>query len=183
MHKEKRRWELRERTTEAHEALDVLIGDFTDETAYRRYLSGMAAFRYGVEASLSPERLPPALSGFEPSLIGSELRADLGDLGLAQPRPATPAPITSADDAIGVLYVLEGSALGAQLLVRRAAELGFDGSRGARHLVRQSSSLDNWRAFLKLLDDIEPFDVECAAQSASRTFRAAQGAFGANAYA
>lgn len=178
MQKDSRRWQLRERTTQAHQALDSLIGAFDSEAAYRAYLSGMAAFRLGVEPLLAPDRLPPALAGYEPSLIGAELLLDLDDLGLQRPAPAAmPGIGESGDDMFGVLYVLEGSALGARLLVQSAGKLGFDGSHGARHLVRQSAELDNWRDYLKRLDEADGLDIERAADAAARTFAAAQAAF------
>jgi heme oxygenase len=178
MQKDNRRWQLRERTTEAHQALDSLIGAFESEDAYRAYLSGMAAFRLGVEPLVAVDRLPPALAGYQPSLIGAELLRDLDDLGLQHPQPAATSGIGgSGDDMFGVLYVLEGSALGARLLVKSAEKLGFDSSRGARHLVRQSAELDNWRDYLKRLDEAGELDIERAADAASRTFDAAQGAF------
>lgn len=178
MQKDNRRWELRERTTKAHQALDSLIGEFDSEASYRAYLSGMAAFRLGVEPLLAPERLPADLAGYQPSLITDELLRDLDDLGIPHPQPAAMTGIGgSGDDIFGVLYVLEGSALGAKLLVKSAEKLGFDGQRGARHLVRQSASLDTWRDYLGRLDTAEELDLERAAAAASRTFDAAQGAF------
>lgn len=179
MQKDNRRWQLRERTTQAHEALDSLIGTFDSDGSYRAYLSGMAAFRLGVEPLLAADRLPPALAGYQPSLIGDELLRDLDDLGLERPEPAPMPGIGDCGDSLfGVLYVLEGSALGARLLVKSAEKLGFDGSRGARHLVRQSAELDTWRDYLKRLDEAEGLDIERAADAASRTFDAARGAFG-----
>lgn len=180
MQKDNRRWQLRERTTRAHQGLDSMIGALDSENAYCAYLSGMAAFRLGVEPLLAAERLPPALAGYQPSLIGAELLRDLDDLGLERPAPAAISGIgDSGADMFGVLYVLEGSALGARLLVKSARKLGFDGSRGARHLVRQSAELDNWRDYLKRLDDLDELDIERAADAASRTFDVARGAFGA----
>jgi heme oxygenase len=177
MQKDNRRWQLRERTTEAHQALDSLIGAFESEDAYRAYPhpawlhSGSASSRW-----FAVDRLPPALAGYQPSLIGAELLRDLDDLGLQHPQPAATSGIGgSGDDMFGVLYVLEGSALGARLLVKSAEKLGFDSSRGARHLVRQSAELDNWRDYLKRLDEAGELDIERAADAASRTFDAAQG--------
>lgn len=169
-----RRWTLRARTAEAHHALDVLIGEFDTDASYRRYLMGMAAFRMAVEPSLSGVSFP---AGYQPTAVAAETLADLADLGLPAPPPARFQPGLSFDAALGVLYVLEGSVLGAQLLVKRAAALGFDANCGARHLARQVASLDGWRDYLKLLDAAEPLDMEACAAAALATFDAALDAF------
>ena len=175
MQKDSRRFALRERTAKAHEALDSLIGAFDSDRAYHRYLTGMAAFRLAVEPTLVPQSSTP--DGYRPTMIGAEIRADLSSLGLDVPEPVAFSAGPTADAALGMLYVLEGSALGAQLLVRRAAALGFDADRGAGHLVRQTASLGGWRDYLARLDQAEPFDLEECADAALATFDAANAAF------
>ena len=115
-------------------------------------------------------------SGWRPTGLTAALRDDLRDLDLP---PVTGSGLAIADRsaALGVGYVLEGSAFGARILAQRAASLGFDASHGARHLDRQSASLDNWRAFLAELESCEPFDMDAAAEAANATFREAQAAF------
>jgi heme oxygenase len=182
MQKDSRRWQLRERTATAHQELDALVGEFDSDASYRRYLTGTAAFRLGVEPWLASAVLP-ANDTYHPSEIGPELREDLAELGLSVPAPVPLAVDRSPSATLGVLYVLEGSALGAQLLVKRAAALGFDGMHGARHLVRQTHSLQGWRGYLKLLDEAEPFDMDACIAAATATFDTALKAFEAKAYA
>jgi heme oxygenase (biliverdin-IX-beta and delta-forming) len=79
---------------------------------------------------------------------------------------------------VGLLYVLEGSSLGARLIARQASRLGFDESFGARHLALQARSLENWRIFLGLLEAVEPLDMSRAVNAAILTFRSAALAFG-----
>ena len=183
MQKNSRRFSLRDRTSEAHEALDALVGEFDSDASYQRYLSGTAAFRLAVEPALTRMTLPEN-SGYHPSLLSPEIHADLADLGLTVPSPVDfRHGDFSTDAALGALYVLEGSALGAQLLVKRAAALGYDASHGARHLARQTQSLDAWRGFLQVLDEAEPFDLDACTSAACATFDAARAAFGEKAYA
>ena len=172
------RFALRELTRDDHETLDALVGEFTDRQAYQRYVEGMAAFRGGVERRLADVDYPETFGDWRPGLISPELSQDLDDLGLEAPRPpvAFDLPV-DRDGLLGVLYVLEGSALGARLLVRRAAALGFSNDHGARHLAAQTARPESWTRFVALLDGLAPSGIETAAHAARRTFAAAIDAF------
>ena len=172
------RFALRELTRDDHERLDSLVGEFTDESAYVRYLQGMAAFRGSVERRLAEIEYPQGFGSWRPGLIAAELKQDLQDLGQDTQGIAAPFDLpVDGDGLLGVLYVLEGSSLGARLLVRRAAELGFSAGHGARHLAAQTSRPESWASFVTLLDDIAPSGVEKAARAARLTFAAAIDAF------
>lgn len=172
------RFTLRELTRDDHERLDALVGEFTDRDAYIRYLEGMTAFRENVERRLAEIDDPQAFGGWKPGLISAELEQDLRDLGHDAPDAAPPFDLPlDRDGLLGVLYVLEGSALGARLLIRRAAELGFSAEHGARHLAAQTSRPESWTAFVTLLDGMTPCGVEKAAAAARMTFAAAIDAF------
>lgn len=172
------RFALRELTRDDHERLDALVGEFTDKEAYLRYLEGMAAFRGAVERRLAEIDYHETLDGWKPGLISAELAQDLRDLGQEAPRtmPAIDLP-SDRDGLLGVLYVLEGSSLGARLLVRRAAELGLTADHGARHLAAQTARPEAWQAFVALLDGLAPFGIDKAAAAARMTFAAAIDAF------
>jgi heme oxygenase len=172
------RFTLRELTRGDHERLDALVGEFNDTAAYERYLEGMAAFRGSVEKRLANVDYPHSFGSWRPGLIGSELKQDLADLGHDGPAAAEPFDLPlDRDGLLGVLYVLEGSALGARVLVRRAAELGFSAEHGARHLAAQTSRPESWSAFVDLLDEMAPAGIEKAARAARMTFAAAIDAF------
>jgi len=99
-------------------------------------------------------------------LIEEDL-ADLGrGVGVADSFPAA----RDRAFALGIAYVLEGSGLGARLLARRAAELGFDGGCGARHLAAQTSDMARWPAFLDRLEAIELRAREDVIAGAASTF-------------
>lgn len=70
--------------------------------------------------------------------------------------------------ALGVLYVLEGSSLGAKLLRRDADKLGFDAHFGARHLAKQDSA--SWKDFVARLDQCTAEDLASATEAAHATF-------------
>ena len=173
-----KRFSLRELTREQHEELDASVGDLEDVHAYRRYLLGMAAFRKVVETPLTGMVLPTEFGAWRPTFIARKLTEDLDDLGLVEPAALPPFDMPrDVSGLLGVSYVLEGSALGARLLAKRAAALGFDAGRGARHLAAQTARPESWGHFQAMLEDVSFFDVNAAARSARETFAAAIRAF------
>lgn len=79
------------------------------------------------------------------------LRADLASLRVRPgPRPAPPSPTCQAE-AMGMLYVLEGSTLGAQVIRRDLARAGAD-FRGLSFLDPYGAETGAmWRSFLAVL--------------------------------
>jgi len=103
------------------------------------------------------------------------LRRDLAQLAPDRPDPGVPAlpRLPGAGAAYGSLYVLEGSALGGQLIARRAAErFGFDDRRGAAffhgHGERTGAM---WREFRERLETaVAPHERADACAAAVATF-------------
>lgn len=171
MDHETRRFFLRAATHSDHQELDQLIGPLTSEAAYRRYLKSLAAFRAGAEQAIRAAAWPDALSSWAPASLTPLMQADLQDLReTSAPVPAL-APPASVSALLGMLYVLEGSSLGARLLAKQVSTLGFTKDFGARHLAVQTASPDNWQAFLRLLDAAPEWDAKAAAAAAHTLFR------------
>lgn len=173
------RFILRDATREDHEALDAIVGPFSSRASYLRYLEGMAHFRARLEPVLDDARYDESFEGWRAGLILPELRRDLADLGGSMP-PLGRQFRSAGDRAglFGMLYVLEGSAIGARLLMKRAAELGYTAAFGARHLAAQTARPESWTRFVRLLDALSPQGMEQAVRSARMTFAAAIEAFG-----
>lgn len=140
-----------------------MIGTFADRGAYGDYVQALYRFRAPLEQALGPActHLVPAL------------KADLSDLGLPCPE-TSPCPVPTGSALIGTLYVLEGSALGGQILRKRAAALGFDADFGARHLA---GGIAGWLSFLSLLDKATPYAPDIAAEAGRAAFVRAKHAF------
>lgn len=162
---------LRDATTGAHARVDAQLGAMRHRHDYRTYLRGMHGLMTAVEPGL--RRYAGALGWAAPQWR-AELTADLATLE-AQPVPASALPVHSADAALGLFYVVEGSALGARLLQRRAAALGYDAARGAAFLGRHAEAgTARWPAFLALLGAMETrTDVRQACAAAVAGFEAA----------
>ena len=87
-----RRWLLRERTAEAHAAVDAAIGGFDDLSTYRAYLKALSAFRGPIERQLAALAWPDALGGWRPNQVSSALAEDMIDLGVT-PDPSAAHPL------------------------------------------------------------------------------------------
>lgn len=173
-----RRAQLRETTSQAHASLDRMVGSFDSFATYRTYLRGISAFRETVEGRLASTVWPEQCDSWRAEMFSGLIADDLRDLGV-MPQPSVDAPDLeqSPEALLGMLYVLEGSALGARVLYQRARRLGFSADFGARHLAAQSRRSDRWPAFLALLENAGAIDMERVANASRATFKTAEQAF------
>ncbi len=143
---------LRDATTDAHARVDgLLMGGFNNADAYRAYLSGMAAF---VAALLPAVQAQAATLRWPLPDWNAQLHADLAQAHAEPLNDVTPLAGCDRAQALGTLYVLEGSSLGARLLVRQAQALGYGRSSGAAFLHAHADGEDHqrWPRFLALLE-------------------------------
>lgn len=175
------RFQLRHHTRQAHEELDRTIGRLDSADAYASFLRASYAHRQPVEHYLAGADWPAPFGGWRPTELGPLIEADLGDIGAE--RPALRPFELSKDIAslVGVIYVLEGSALGAKLIRRMAGALGYDENHGARHLVRQER-LGSWRDLLAIMERLESIDLAVAVRAAEATFEQAATAMRENGF-
>lgn len=170
------RHRLKQATKPAHVSLEARIGPLTTHTAYNEYLRGWYAFRSTTEDWLVT-RDSLHLGTWTPQTISRELHEDINDLALT---PLSVSPVAwglaiSETFALGVHYVLEGSALGARVLCKQVEPLGLTRDYGARHLWAQATTLDSWRGFLHVLTTHEGDEADLFA-GANAAFNAAAGA-------
>jgi len=160
---------LRHFTQDSHERLDALVGMFDDKESYRRFLTGSYWFRKSLQAACARIDFWPIELWLE------ELVLDLHDLGDTDIVPVTMRPISAPTraDQLGLLYVLEGSGLGARLLLRRTEKLGYGPEYGARHLYQQTADRQRWPACLALLEASDGIDQDLALGTAQACFMAA----------
>ncbi|MCZ0960226.1 biliverdin-producing heme oxygenase [Paracoccus benzoatiresistens] len=163
-------------TRDLHETLDREIGAFGDVAAYGAFLSGSHAFRAAIEPQLAHS------AGWRIQTLAPLIAQDLADLGLPVAASCKTLPLPTPAARAAACYVLEGSALGARLLARRAAGLGFAAGHGARHLAEQTASPVRWKQFLAWLE-AGGFSVPEASAAARDVFGLALRAYGAKAAA
>lgn len=156
-------------TRKAHQALDNFIMSakpFETRENFGTFLKTQYLFHRDLDAFFFNH----TLDGLLPDLHGRRrldlIAQDLADLSLET--PAEESIRFRKDDAefdlpeaMGWLYVVEGSNLGAAFLLKDAAKLGLDENFGARHLAGAPEGRGlHWRTFTAALDDIDLSEEE-----------------------
>ena len=173
---------LRRATHERHEAIEALLQLHhpLPRDRYERILGGFESFLRDWEPHLQAA-LPPELAAEAAARSRLPfLRHDLQVLGLPrrEDRPCSLAarlPLPDLAAALGSQYVLEGSALGGQLVARQlAANLGLSPQSGAAYFHGWGEDTGrHWKQFRTRLDaHVPPEGPACdrACEAASRTF-------------
>lgn len=149
---------LRAATRDQHERLDRLIDvrRLGDGRRYGRVLQGLDGFLGAWEDHVAAA-LPAAWHGWlQRRSRRPFLQQDLRVLGLAgSTPPAAPLPaLASAAAAWGSIYVMEGSALGGQVVTRSLAQAGLTRERGAAYFHGWGLATGSmWHEARRLLDE------------------------------
>lgn len=144
---------LRAATANAHRALDARFGtfDLTSLNGYRRFLEASAAALLPLEAALERSGVISLLSDWPQRSRRKAIAADLDCIdGTADPLPSPAA--MSRHEMLGVMYVLEGSRLGARYLLRAVAGCGQPRIEAATRYLRHGDGLPLWPLFLERLE-------------------------------
>ena len=175
------RQSLRDATRALHDRVETAVdlpARANTMDGYRGLLRAMLGLFAPIEDRLAA--LPWARAGLDldahrrAPLLRADLRQFAGDADPARPCTDLPAPATLAA-GFGCLYVLEGSALGGQIIAREAAAslgLGPETTRFFRSDGREVGR--TWRAFGAALDGYvtTPERLDEATAAASQTFEA-----------
>ncbi|SFV28966.1 heme oxygenase [Devosia crocina] len=159
---------LRAETSDLHDQLDQQVGEFASEEGYADYVVNTHRFRSTIEPRL-PSSVLWQVTPLTPAL-GEDLR-DLGRLPDVQAAP--PFDFSDENGAIGAFYVLEGSGVGARILLKRARALGMSENHGARHLTLQAGDTARWPQFLAILEKTPPERYDAIIAASLATFRLA----------
>lgn len=148
-----RRSLLRNATDEMHRELDddVAQFDLTDPAAYRMFLEATARPLFALEQMLETGAVDRLLGDWGRRSRSNALRADLAQfdtqIAAFDLRRSTP----TCAEMFGMLYVLEGSRLGARFLERRIATARDARiQRGSTYL--RSNDTRAWPSFLEELE-------------------------------
>ncbi len=147
---------LKAHTRAVHQQLDHAImaaGMFSDRAGYQNFV----LVQYRFHRDLNALYADPALARIVPDLPARNrfplLVADMADLDIPVPEAAEYPVTHDPSEAVGWLYVAEGSKLGAGILTRLAEKLGFGATFGARHLQPDAAGRGRaWSAFQEAID-------------------------------
>lgn len=149
---------LRTATTTQHKELDGIIqlmGDSVQKSYYSKILELFYGFIKSFEGGLfSHPEWKSILPQIENRKKLEKLKADLHQLGIAAeslPVNSNPPPTSNFSEALGVMYVLEGSTLGGQMMTQHLSkkfpELAHNYMRGYG-----SDTGKMWQQFLSALE-------------------------------
>jgi heme oxygenase (biliverdin-IX-beta and delta-forming) len=132
---------LRDGTRHEHERIEdkvPLLRPGLTRESYARYLARVLGYQRPIEHAVARFDLSPLdLRACEKSRL---IEADLAALGTSMPiveaRPEDLPPLTSAAEAFGCMYVIEGSTLGGRVILRALTpRLGVHADDGASYLA------------------------------------------------
>lgn len=153
VHAFSRRNSLRGATDHLHRDLDRIVASFnlTDVTHYRRFLQASAATLIAIEQLIETAGVSQLLPDWAERSRRDTILADLHSLdSQVQPlalRRTAPTPA----EMFGILYVLEGSRLGARVLLEQVVASADERVRNASTYLRHGQS-NLWRTFLEQLE-------------------------------
>jgi heme oxygenase (biliverdin-IX-beta and delta-forming) len=152
-------------TRAPHETLDALVkakAAFHSLQGFGRFLSAQYLFQAELAPFYSDDRLTALFPGLPQRCRADQALADLADLGLGAPAAMPGAPVElNVAEALGWIFVSEGSKLGAAFLYKRAQALGLSADKGARHLAEPDGGrAAGWKAFVKSLDALSLSEAE-----------------------
>src|SRR6202008_2777514 len=122
---------------------------------YIHYLQRFLAFQLEAERALDTPVTLEAVPDWPQRQRASLARADLAVLGAPERRfrGSSLPPVLSTEQALGIVYVLEGSTLGGAWLLRQLAPLGVTATQGGSYLASYGSNRGKmWQRFLFMLE-------------------------------
>ena len=168
--------ELRARTRVLHAQLDASLPLTAPGLTHEQYvacLSAMLAWLRPTERALL-QWLPGRLA-LAPNRRAPLLETDLGALEAPNPAdaPGDRIPVLSCEEhAVGCLYVLEGSALGGQVIGRHLVRtLGITATGGGAYFAAQpAATAVRWQRVCAALEAYQSASLPAITDGAQRTF-------------
>ncbi|VVN37848.1 hypothetical protein PS663_05234 [Pseudomonas fluorescens] len=151
---------LNQITNEPHTKLDALVkahAPFETQANFARFVVAQYLFQSELVALYNDAELIKIVPDLAERCRAEAARLDLGDLDTEVPAPVAGAVKNpSKAEALGWLFVSEGSKLGAAFLIKRAVGLGMSETFGARHLGEPAGGrAEGWKSFTRTLDALE----------------------------
>jgi heme oxygenase len=150
---------LNQITHEPHGKLDALVkahAPFETQAGYARFVVAQYLFQSELVALYNDAQLAALIPDLPARCRAEAAKADLADLDAEVPAPVAGAVKNpSQAEALGWLFVSEGSKLGAAFLIKRAVALGMNETFGARHLAEPAGGrAEGWKTFTRTLDGL-----------------------------
>jgi heme oxygenase len=150
---------LNQITHEPHSKLDALVkahAPFETQANFARFVVAQYLFQSELVSLYNDAELTAIVPDLPARCRAEAAKADLADLETEVPAPVAGAvKHPTKAEALGWLFVSEGSKLGAAFLIKRAVGLGLSETFGARHLGEPAGGrAEGWKRFVKALDGL-----------------------------
>jgi heme oxygenase len=151
---------LNQITTAPHTRLDALVkahAPFETQPNFARFVVAQYLFQSELVALYNDAELIKVVPDLAERCRADAARLDLADLDTDVPATVPGAVQNPSNaEALGWLFVSEGSKLGAAFLIKRAVGLGLSETFGARHLGEPAGGrAEGWKRFTRTLDGLE----------------------------
>lgn len=150
---------LNQITHEPHGKLDALVkahAPFETPASFARFVVAQYLFQSELVTLYNEAQLTALMPDLPTRCRAQAAKADLADLDTPVPPPVAGAVKNPTQaEALGWLFVSEGSKLGAAFLIKRAVALGMSETFGARHLAEPAGGrAEGWKTFTRTLDGL-----------------------------
>lgn len=140
---------LKAHSKDTHNSTDTLVMSmrpFESVDNYKKFLKAQHEFHKAVQPIYQNNALATKIDGLADLSRFDRVKSDMADLEVA-PLDNPPAPPAYTDDeAIGWLYCVEGSNVGAAILYKEAGKIELSDSHGASHLAAHPDGrMPHWR--------------------------------------
>lgn len=164
---------LRNRTKNIHGKLDEHLMDmglFSDKEKYKIFLTLQYHIHHDADHLYYNSNLAAIIPNLQLRNRFEKVKEDMRDLGVAIPSSFKAPVFNNISSAIGSLYVVEGSKLGAKYLLHYVSMIGLSDEYGAKHLGADSEGRGaSWRSFQSAIDNAK-IDIPVAVHAAEQTF-------------
>ena len=146
-------------THSPHSKLDALVkahAPFETQANFARFVVAQYLFQSELVSLYNDAQLTAIVADLPARCRAEAAKADLADLDTEVPAPVAGAVNNPTKaEALGWLFVSEGSKLGAAFLIKRAVGLGLSETFGARHLAEPAGGrAEGWKSFVRTLDGL-----------------------------
>ena len=144
---------LRHATSDQHARLDAQFGalDLTGRAGYRAFLEASAAALMPLEDALEAAGVDDVFPDWEQRSRRTAMLDDLARVG-GTARPLKADLSLDAGAVLGVMYVLEGSRLGARYLLKTVAKSSDPVVTSATRYLAHGADGRLWQSFLVMLE-------------------------------
>ena len=155
---------LKEHSRATHDSVDNLVMSmqpFASQDNYRKFLQAQYEFHSTVNPIYQNAQLAAQFEGLAELSRLERLKSDMQDLQVEPYGQDVEEPTFTNAEAIGWLYCVEGSNVGAAILYKEAGKIDLKDDFGAAHLAAHPDGrMPHWRSVKAKIDALPLSDEE-----------------------